>query len=109
MPMIACTAPPVAACNALTWAAMPSVALAVCVARPFTSDATTAKLFPASPARAASIVAFNASRLVWLAILLIRLTTSPIFCAASARPWIVALVRSAAATAAELMSVERVT
>ena len=31
-----------------------------------TSEATTAKPLPASPARAASIVAFSASRLVWL-------------------------------------------
>ena len=40
------------------------VALAVCAASVFTSPATTAKPLPASPARAASIVAFSASRLV---------------------------------------------
>jgi len=43
------------------------VALLVWVASVFTSEATTAKPFPASPARAASIVALSASRLVWLA------------------------------------------
>jgi hypothetical protein len=40
------------------------VALAVCTANDFTSDATTAKPRPASPARAASMVALSASRLV---------------------------------------------
>jgi hypothetical protein len=54
---------------------------------------------PASPARAASIVALSASRLVWPAMSLISLSTSPIFCAASARPRIVWLVRSASLTA----------
>jgi hypothetical protein len=43
-----------------TCAAMSSVAFAVCVASAFTSEATTAKPLPASPARAASIVAFMA-------------------------------------------------
>jgi len=46
----------------------PSVARAVWVASALTSLATTAKPLPASPARAASIVAFSANRLVWLAI-----------------------------------------
>jgi hypothetical protein len=41
------------------------------VAKPLTSDATTAKPFPASPARAASMVAFSARRLVCAAIELI--------------------------------------
>ena len=40
---------------------MSSVALVVCWDRFFTSAATTANPLPASPARAASIVAFNAS------------------------------------------------
>ena len=40
-----------------------SVALAVCAASALTSCATTAKPRPASPARAASMVAFRASRL----------------------------------------------
>ncbi len=42
-----------------------------------------AKPRPASPARAASMVAFSASRLVWAAMARISSTTSPIFCAAS--------------------------
>ncbi len=50
-----------------------SVALPVCCASVFTSEATTAKPLPASPARAASIVALRASRLVWLAMLLMSL------------------------------------
>ena len=44
------------------------VACRVASARLFTSLATTAKPLPASPARAASMVAFSASRLVCLAI-----------------------------------------
>ncbi|MCB0184630.1 MAG: hypothetical protein KDE31_10210 [Caldilineaceae bacterium] len=55
-----------------------SVAVDVCLARSLTSPATTAKPFPASPARAASIVAFSASRLVCSAIELITSTTLPI-------------------------------
>ena len=54
-----------------------SVAFAVCWARSLTSPATTAKPLPSSPARAASIVAFRASRLVCSAIEVIRRTTSP--------------------------------
>src|SRR6266702_4328178 len=59
-----------------------SVAFAVCSASDFTSDATTAKPRPASPARAASMVAFSASRLVWPAMVWMRSTTSPIRLAA---------------------------
>ena len=55
-----------------------SVAFAVCLASSFTSLATTAKPLPASPARAASIVAFSASRLVCCAIDVITLITLPI-------------------------------
>ena len=51
---------------------MSSVARAVWEARLFTSWATTAKPRPASPARAASIVALSASRLVWPAMSRIR-------------------------------------
>jgi hypothetical protein len=55
-----------------------AVALEVCAASDLTSVATTAKPRPASPARAASIVAFNASRLFCPTMALTRLTTSPI-------------------------------
>ena len=51
---------------------MSPVAPCVCSARFEISDATTANPRPASPALAASILAFNASRLVCDAILLIR-------------------------------------
>ena len=57
---------------------MSSVAFAVSCASSLTSLATTAKPLPASPARAASIVAFSASRLVCSAMLVITLTTLPI-------------------------------
>ena len=59
-----------------------SVAFAVWLASDLTSEATTAKPRPASPARAASMVALSASRLVCSAIAVISLTTSPISCAA---------------------------
>ena len=58
------------------------VAPAVCLASSFTSVATTANPFPASPARAASIVAFKASRLVCSAISSITWMTLPISVAA---------------------------
>ncbi len=57
---------------------MSSVALAVCLASSFTSLATTAKPLPASPARAASMVAFNASRFVCCAMEVMTLMTLPI-------------------------------
>src|SRR5262249_35815008 len=82
-----------------TWAAISPVALAVWPASDLTSEATTAKPLPASPARAASMVALSASRLVWPAIALISLTTSPIFCAALASPLTVSLVRADSSTA----------
>src|SRR3546814_2256332 len=65
---------------------MSSVALAGCVASPLASPATTAKPLPDSPARAASMVALSASRLVCSAMSVIIFTTSPILCAASDRP-----------------------
>ena len=54
------------------------VASAVAVARALTSSATTANPRPASPARAASMVALRASKLVCFAILLIVALTRPI-------------------------------
>jgi hypothetical protein len=57
---------------------MSSVARAVSWARSLTSLATTAKPLPASPARAASMAALRASRLVCSAIEVMALRTSPI-------------------------------
>ena len=105
---IASTAPAVEPCTAWICAAISSVALAVCTASDFTSEATTAKPRPDSPARAASIVALSASRLVCPAMSRISLTTSPIFCAASASPVIRVLVASASPTAARTTSRVRV-
>ena len=63
------------------------VALAVWSASCLTSAATTAKPLPASPARAASMVALSARRLVWAAMLEMSSTTSPICCADSDSDW----------------------
>ena len=57
---------------------MSSVAFEVSCASSLTSFATTAKPLPASPARAASIVALSARRLVGSAIDVIVFTTLPI-------------------------------
>ena len=65
---MALTALPVSAWMASTRRAMSSVARAVSCESSLTSLATTAKPFPASPARAASMVALRASRLVCSAI-----------------------------------------
>ena len=54
----------VAFCTEAICRVMSSVDCAVCAARLLTSPATTAKPRPASPARAASIVALSASRFV---------------------------------------------
>ncbi len=83
-----------------------SVALAVWLASDFTSDATTAKPRPASPARAASMVAFSARRLVCSAIALISLTTSPICCAAFDSLPMRASVSCACVTAPSAMRLE---
>ena len=61
------------------------VASAVCWASCLTSSATTANPLPASPARAASMVAFKASRLVCEAIAWMRSTTPLISALAAAR------------------------
>lgn len=55
-----------------------SVARAVSLASSFTLGAATAKPLPACPARAASIVALKASRLVCWAIEVMTLMTLPI-------------------------------
>ena len=83
-----------------------SVDRAVCVASAFTSLATTAKPLPASPARAASIVAFSASRLVLAAMSLIIFATSPmrLTCVFSAS--IVARASPPAATARPTTAVD---
>ena len=66
----------------------------------FTSFATTPKPRPASPERAASIVALSARRLVCSAMAEMRLTTSPTRSAASASCDILRSVSSACSTAA---------
>src|ERR1700734_658932 len=78
-----------------------SVALAVSRASSLTSLATTANPLPASPARAASMVALRASRLVCWAIEVMTLITLPISALLSPSLVIVALVVSAARTALE--------
>src|SRR5271166_2357036 len=78
---------------------MSSVAVAVCLASSLTSLATTAKPLPASPARAASMVAFNASRLVCWAMLVMTLMTFPISMLLSPSLATVLLVSAATLTA----------
>jgi len=68
----------VAACMLEICASISPVALPVWAASVLTSWATTAKPLPASPARAASMVAFSASRLVCWAMPVITLITCPI-------------------------------
>jgi hypothetical protein len=65
-------------CRAAIWSVTRWVALLVSRASSLTSLATTAKPLPSSPARAASIVALSASRLVWSAIPEMTWMTSPI-------------------------------
>ena len=89
----------------ICWLISP-VAFAVCSASAFTSDATTAKPRPASPARAASMVALRASRLVWPAMVLISSTTSPIRAAALASSATRSLVFCACSTASPAIRAE---
>ena len=105
---IACAASAVADWIEPIWAAISSVARAVCAASDFTSEATTAKPRPASPARAASMVALSASRLVWPAIAWISPTTSPMRLAALPSSDMVLTVRLDSATARPATSVDLV-
>ena len=109
MPSMAWTAWPVEPWIWAIWAEISAVALAVWSASAFTSVATTAKPRPATPARAASIVAFSASRLVWLAIAEIRSTTSPTRRAPVLRAWTRSAVAAASRTAACARSAEEPT
>ena len=88
---------------------MSSVARPVSCASSLTSVATTAKPLPASPARAASIVAFSASRLVCSAIEVIAWTISPISTLASFNrktyPEVVSAEQAAAAATAAAAAV----
>src|SRR6516162_8095267 len=97
---IASTAPLVSVWIASILRLMSSVALAVCLANSLTSLATTAKPLPASPARAASMVAFKASKLVCWAMEVITLMTLPISALLSPSLATVVLVLSATLTAA---------
>ena len=80
------------------------VAFEVCSASDLTSEATTAKPRPAAPARAASMVAFSAKRLVWLAISLIRWVTVSTLAAACDNLPIMVCARVAAVTASSVMA-----
>ena len=91
------------------WRPMSWVERAVCVASDLTSLATTAKPLPASPARAASIVAFSASRLVLPAISLIISTTAPIRATCPFNASIVARVSWPAVTARPATSADWLT
>src|SRR5450432_1231291 len=74
----ACFASELAACKALTADPIFSVEARVCCASLPTSSATTLKPRPESPARAASMAAFKARRLVWSATSLMTSTISAI-------------------------------
>jgi len=76
------------ACRLSISCAILSVALPAWRARFFTSLATTAKPLPASPARADSIVAFNASRLICPAMSRISPMTPTIDCDIADSFWI---------------------
>ena len=93
MERTAATVSSVTACTAWMLTPISSVALAVWLAKVLTSVATTAKPLPASPARAASMVALRARRLVWAAMSLMMPTMSPIRRVAWVSPWTVASMR----------------
>jgi hypothetical protein len=94
------TAPLVSLWMASIFWPISSVALAVSLASSLTSLATTAKPLPASPARAASMVALRASRLVCCAMEVMTLMTLPISTLDSPSLAMVWLVDSATPTAA---------
>jgi len=96
---IASTAPVVSAWIVAIFRPISSVALAVALASSLTSLATTANPLPASPARAASIVAFRARRFVCSAIEVMTLTTLLIWELLSPSLVMVVLVLSATRTA----------
>ncbi len=93
----------VAACTPPICTPISSVAFEVCAASALTSCATMAKPRPDSPARAASIVALSARRLVCSAMSVISFTTSPMRPAARVSSAIRASVFSACATASSAM------
>ena len=74
-----------------------------------TSSATTAKPRPVSPARAASIAALSASRLVWSAISLITLTMSEMRRDWSPKDWMVSDVSPTRRATSATSSAVRVT
>ena len=95
----AATAPLVELWIAAICSAISLVALAVWPASDLTSCATTAKPRPASPARAASMVALSASRLVCSATAWISVMTWPMRSLAAASPSISATERPVLASA----------
>src|SRR5580700_2544919 len=99
MVAMASTAPFVSFWIAAIFWLMSSVALAVCFASSLTSLATTANPLPASPARAASMVAFKASKFVCWAMEVMTLMTLPISALLSPSLATMALVLSATLTA----------
>ncbi len=93
-----CSTPrPTCAVEARISALMSLAASAERCARPRTSEATTAKPRPASPARAASTPALSASRLVWKAISSI---TPMIWLICCAERWISPIAATASRTTA---------
>ncbi|MGY4409465.1 hypothetical protein ACVWW4_001201 [Bradyrhizobium sp. LB7.1] len=106
MPPMASTASLVAPWICAILSPISRVASAVWLASDFTSEATTAKPRPASPARAASMVALSASRLVCAAMLEISSATCSICWAPSERARTMVSVRRALSTARPVTSAD---